>query len=284
MNKPALPFLELMTIRTCNLSCQGCTTFSDLKYSGYSTWKNTKQFLELWADRLDIQAIGFMGGEPLINPEIQDWITGVRKLLPNAQIRFVTNGLLLEKKWSVVQLLQDLGNTVLKISKHIDSPIIDQAIDRVFKTWDWEPVTEFGIDRWARPNQLRFQVATPITFFKTFQGTYENMMPHNNYPADAFDLCVQKKCPLLYKGKIYKCGTLALTPELLERFHWPNQELWQLYIDSGLAVDCEQSTLETFVNNFGKPHKMCAQCPSSKDLSSIINHRQTVTFKKLKYV
>jgi Radical SAM superfamily/4Fe-4S single cluster domain len=284
MNKPVLPFLELMTIRTCNLSCQGCTTFSDLKYSGYSTWKDTKQFLEQWADRLDIQAIGFMGGEPLINPEIQDWITGVRKLLPKAQIRFVTNGLLLEKKWSVAQLLQDLGNTVLKISNHIDSPVIDQAIDRVFETWDWEPVTEFGIDRWARPDQLRFQVTTPTKFFKTFRGTYETMMPHHNPPTDAFDLCVQKKCPLLYRGKIYKCGTLALTPELLERFNWPNQELWQPYLDSGLAVDCSQSTLESFVNNFGKPHKMCAQCPSSKDSSSIINHRQTVTFKKLNYV
>jgi len=284
MTKPVLPFLELMTIRTCNLSCQGCTTFSDLKYSGYTAWEETKQFLEMWDNRMDIQAVGFMGGEPLINPEIQDWILGVRKLLPNAQIRFVTNGLLLEKNWSVVELLQDIGNTVLKISNHTNGSDVQDVIKKIFTTWSWEPITEFGIDRWARSGQLRFQISTPTTFFKTFQGTYENMSPHNNLPADAFELCVQKKCPLMYNGKIYKCGTLGLTPELLERFNWPNQPLWEPYIDSGLTHDCSDDLLVSFIGNFGKPHMKCAQCPSQKDVDSIINHQQTVTFKKLKYV
>jgi sulfatase maturation enzyme AslB (radical SAM superfamily) len=284
MNKPILPFLELMTIRTCNLSCQGCTTFSDLKYSGYTTWEETSQFLGAWADRLDIQAIGFMGGEPLINPEIQDWILGIRKLLPNAQIRFVTNGLLLEKKWEIVELLQDIGNTVLKISNHTNSPEVQHVIERIFTTWNWKPVTEFGIKRWARPRRLRFQIATPVTFFKTFRGEYENMSPHNNLPSDAFELCVQKKCPLMYKGKIYKCGTLGLTPELLERFNWPNQPLWEPYIDTGLLPECSESSLLSFIGNFGKPHTKCSQCPGRKDTDSIINHQQTVTFKKLKYV
>lgn len=284
MTKLVLPFLELMVIRTCNLSCQGCTTFSDLKYSGYETWSATESALTTWSNRIDIQAVGFMGGEPLINPEIEKWILGVRKLLPQAQIRFVTNGLLLKKKWAVVELLQDIGNTVLKISDHIKNPATDSAIARVFDTWSWDPVFEHGINRWSRPNQLKFQIARPIEFYKTFRGNYEHMQPHNSHPGEAFDLCVQKKCPLLYKDRLHKCGTLALTPDLLDRFNWPNRQEWLPYIDSGLGVDCSDLELFQFVYNFGHPNRLCAQCPSKQDSNSILDHRQTVTFKKLKHV
>ena len=95
--KPNLPFLEVMMLRSCNLSCRGCTTFSDLKHQGdYSDWETNRQWLIDWSRRLNIEAIGLMGGEPLIHPRIRDWLLGMRETLPRAQIRFVTNGLLLD--------------------------------------------------------------------------------------------------------------------------------------------------------------------------------------------
>jgi organic radical activating enzyme len=284
LQKPSLPFLEIMVIRTCNISCEGCTTFSDLKYNGYVPWSQGQAWIQPWINRLDIQAVGLMGGEPLINPELEQWLRGLRSLLPSAQIRFVTNGLLLEKHWHIVELLQELGNTVLKISAHVDDEKIDCVVDRIFSTWTWQPVEEFGIKRWGRNNDLRFQIARPEIFIKTFQGEYHTMQPHNNVPSEAFDICVQKRCPLLYQGRIYKCGTAGLTPELLQRFEWPNKDLWSSYIDSGLSNDCADKNLQDFVNNFGKPHSMCAQCPSAKDFHSRIDHKTTVTFKKLDHV
>jgi hypothetical protein len=167
---------------------------------------------------------------------------------------------------------------VLKISRHVDDEKIDRVIDRIFSSWAWEPVEEFGIKRWGRQNGLRFQIAEPKTFIKTFQGEYHNMQPHTNIPSESFKLCVQQRCPLLYNGRIYKCGTLGLTSELLERFNWPNADLWQPYIDSGLSDSCDQKDLVKFINNFGKPHSMCAQCPSVKDTDSIFDHKTTVTF------
>lgn len=283
-NLPVLPFLEIMVIRTCNLSCKGCTTFSDLKYSGYYTWDQGRSWVEPWTQRIKLSAVGVMGGEPLINPQIVDWLTGLRQLLPQAQIRFVTNGLLLERNWHVVELLQDLGNTVLKISRHVDDPRIDSVIDRVFSTWQWKPVEEFGISRWIREGDLRFQIARPESFLKTFQGTYNDMRPHDNNPAEAFKFCVQQRCPLLYNSRIYKCGTVGLTPELLERHNNPNSELWQPYLDAGLSPDCTDQEIASFINNFGKPHRLCRQCPTEKDHSSWVDHRTTVTFKKIKNV
>ena len=277
--KLSLEFLEIMLIRTCNLSCQGCTTFSDLTYNGYITWEQGRSWLEPWTKRIDIQAAGLMGGEPLINPQVKQWLVGIRELLPLAQIRFVTNGLLLERHWDVVELLNDLGNTVLKISHHIDDARIESAIDRVFSSYMWQPVNEYGIDRWRTDRENRFQIARPERFMRTFKNDYASMAPHDSNPADAFAVCVQKRCPLLYNGELYKCGTVGLTPELLDRYNWPNRALWEPYVNHGLSPDCANEALESFINNYGKPHAICRQCPTATDVDSWLDHRSTVVLK-----
>jgi hypothetical protein len=108
------------------------------------------------------------------------------------------------------------------------------------------------------------------------------MKPHDNEPDRAFRLCVQKKCPLLYNGKIWKCGTLALTPDMLERMGQPNLDLWKPYIQPGLHPDCDSQELADFVQNFGQPHAACRQCPTADDVHSILDHATTVTFKSPK--
>ena len=274
-----LEFLEIMLIRICNLSCEGCTTFSDLKYQGYTTWAQGRAWLEPWINRVSIEAVGVMGGEPLINPQVREWLTGFRELMPNTQIRFVTNGLLLDRNWDVVDLLHSLGNSTLKISQHVINAEISAIIQRVQDSYDWQPVHEFGIDRWITTNQFRFQIAQPKTFLKTFRNEYDNMAPHDNAPHKAFDLCVQKRCPLLYNGRLYKCGTVGLTTELLDRYNRPNWEQWQPYLASGLEPSCSDLELEQFIRNFGQPHAVCRQCPSSQDLDSVVDHTKTVVFK-----
>jgi organic radical activating enzyme len=279
MTRRMLPFLEMMSTNVCNLSCAGCTTFSDLDHRGYMTWAQARQQIEPWLERLDIQAFGFMGGEPLINPDLRAWLVGIRELMPNTQIRFITNGLLLERHWWVVDLLDQLGNSVLKISKHVNDPRIDSAISQVFASRKWVAIKEFGIDRWHSPSGMRFQIASPTRFLKTFQGDYHDMRPHDNNIHDAFDVCVQQRCPLLHDSRLYKCGTAGLTPKIVQRHGMPNSALWQPYLTKGLDSDCSDRELDKFINNFGKPHAICRQCPSSKDHMSMLDHTKTVKFK-----
>lgn len=274
-----LEFLEIMAINACNLSCKGCTTFSDLRHQGYQSWSQAQQWLKPWINRVNIQGIGFMGGEPLMNPTILEWISGIRQLMPLTQIRFVTNGLLLKKHWAVVSALEQAGNAVLKITRHVHHPTVDSAIKQVFSYNKWYPVREYGIDRWISPSGMRFQISEPTQFFKTFRGDYANMMPHNNDPVEAFDLCVQKRCPLLHQGNLFKCGTLALTPSILKRHGNPNNSQWINYITNGVAPDCSDTELMQFIANFGKPHSLCRQCPSKHDVDSIVDHKTTVRFK-----
>jgi len=277
--KPILPFVESMLIYPCNLKCDACSTFSDIKTQGYVGVEQGIAWLQPWSERMEIQAWGAMGGEPLMNPQMYDWIVAVRELLPNAQIRFVTNGLLLEKHWRIVELLTDIGNCILKITVHLEHSKIKSAIKRIQDTYDWKPVHEFGIDRWSLDNDCKFQINYPKWFTQTFRNTYNDMAPYDSNPADAFDNCHQQTCSMLLEDKLYKCSQTALIPGIWNKHGKPNSEQWQPYLNKGLAPNTSEQDIINFSNNFGKPNQVCRQCPTANDTEAIVNHRETVLVK-----
>lgn len=282
MNKRILPFVEIMITQTCNLSCAGCTNYSDLLHKGYLTWNEGKEQIEPWLARVDFPDFSILGGEPLMNPKIRDWIIGLRELMPESQIRLTTNALLLDRNFDIVDLLADIGNCVFKIAVHEQNEKIEQVINRVYDHFDWEPIFEYGIHRHQTKNNMKFYVRRPDYFYKSFQGPYNNMRPHSSNPADAFNVCCQQTCPLIYNGKIYKCSTSALLKDTLARFNNPNIEQWQPYLLDGLDLTCSDSELDKFLNNFGKPHSMCQMCPTKQDSKSILLHLDHVSRKKIK--
>lgn len=282
MTKPVLTFVETMITQACNLSCHGCTNYSDLIHNGYVKWADGRQQIQQWLERVEIPDFGILGGEPLVNPEVEKWIVGLRELMPNTQIRFTTNGINLHKKFHIIKLLHDIGNCVIKIGVHVDCPQLEETIRRINDSYEWQPVVEYGIPRYVTGDRVRFYVRRPTVFWKTYQGTYETMMPHDSDPAEAFKQCCQQTCPLLYNGRIYKCSTAGLLEDTLARFNNPNFEQWQPYIDKGISPNCTEEELAEFLNNFGKPNKICRQCPTADDVQSQIDHLQYVEFKKKK--
>ena len=272
-----LPFVETMITQVCNLSCLGCTNYSDIKHSGYVSWNEGKKQIESWLARLHINDFGIMGGEPLINPEVREWLIGVRELLPDSQIRFTTNGELLYKNFDILELAHDIGNVVFKVTVHRNNQVLEDTIEKIFDLYKWEPVDEYGIKRFKTTNNLRFQINRPTTFLKTYKNSYENMEPYDSNPTDAFKICVQQQCPLLYNGRIYKCSTSGLLESTLEKFNWPNKDKWAPYLDSGIGPHDSNSTITEFISNFGKPEKLCRQCPSKGN--SVLDHYKTVIIK-----
>jgi sulfatase maturation enzyme AslB (radical SAM superfamily) len=279
MTRPTLPFLETMITQVCNLSCDGCTNYSDLKHQGYVPWAQGRKWLSDWLERINISDFGIMGGEPLINPECEAWLRGVRELMPDTQIRFTTNGLLLQRHWHLVKLMSELGNVSFKITVHLQDAETEQMIQEIFDSFDWQPVNEHGIDRWISKNNFRFHVKRPEHFVKTYRNNYENMAPWDCNPKAAFDNCVQQTCPLLYEGKIYKCSTAGLLRPTLVRHGWPNKRQWMEFVPQGLEAGCTDQELQNFIDNFGRPHAICGQCPDSNMYDSVLEHRVTVVRK-----
>lgn len=281
MQRPILPFLETMITYACNLSCAGCTNYSDYNMKGSVKWEQGKSWLQSWLERIDIPDFGIMGGEPTLNPECEQWIYGVRELLPNSQIRFTTNAVNFLNNPDVLNWCVDIGNTVFKFSIHQDLPYAQDSIDYVFKKYSWKPVTEYGINRWVGPNGIRFQINAPTHFYKTYKGRFGNISPHSSNPREAFNMCVQQTCPLLYEGKIYKCSSIALLDRVLQDWDQQITEDWKPYTTyQGISTRSADSEIKTFINNFGKPHKICTMCPTKKDTASIIDHKANVIQKK----
>lgn len=278
--KPVLPFLETMAAQACNLSCLGCTNYSDLPHKSYVPWQQMQDDLIAWLQVIDIPDFGIMGGEPLLNPEISEWISGVRALMPDSQIRFTTNGLLLHKHLDLLDLIFETGNIVFKITQHQNTAQLKKTIEYIFQKYSWQPVYEYGINRWISDNGVRFQLNTPERFIKTYRNNYDDMLPYESDPVKSFEICVQKTCPLLYQGRIYKCSTQALLKDTLIKVGSPNSDQWAPYLIAGLSSHSPVSDIRRFIDNFGKPHSMCRMCPDST--TEFIPHQENV--KRRKYV
>ena len=79
----------------CNLNCAGCNHFSPLAKERYASLelfeRNIKQLVKL----IDVPILNLMGGEPLLHPQIVDFIKIARKYISN-KIYIWTNGILLK--------------------------------------------------------------------------------------------------------------------------------------------------------------------------------------------
>lgn len=66
------------------------------------------------------------------------------------------------------------------------------------------------------------------------------------------------------------------------RFSYPNQRLWDPYLDNNkngsIGLDSTDVDISNFINNIGEPHPTCRQCPNKENLQ-VIDHLKTVEFR-----
>ena len=92
-----IDYLEHHIVDHCNLNCAGCSHFSPLASEWYESLEDfRKDFTEL-ANKTNTQVktIRIMGGEPLLHPQVTDFLITARQLFPTSEIQLVTNGILL---------------------------------------------------------------------------------------------------------------------------------------------------------------------------------------------
>jgi len=176
--------------------------------------------------------------------------------------------------------MEEIGNCVFKIAVHVIDKELEDLITEIKQAYDWQPIEEFGVSRLTTGDRFRFQIKRPEIYWKTHRNHYEDMAPHHSRPHEAFAICCQQTCPLLHKGRIYKCSSNGLLDETLARVDYPNMDQWEQYLDQGLSPDCSDEDLAMFIGNFGKPHRVCGMCPSPQHLQSRLIHIENVSVKK----
>lgn len=234
---------------------------------GYVRWADIKPNLDAWYSRVQFDCFGFMGGEPLLNPELDLWIREFRKNYPDTTIMIISNATLFMQNQWLLDTMNDVGMIYLKFSIHQpNAEYVNQSIDTVLKKFNWIWLEEE--QRWFYPDKiLDFELEDQLTHFtKFYQGEYGSMKPYNSNPIDAHKLCTQITCPLFYEGRLYKCSSVALLKKVLGDHGQLDDPDWQKYLEyKGIGVDCSDEELHEWVNNFAKPAKICSMCPTIAD-------------------
>lgn len=94
-SKLSLHYLEFHLTEHCNMNCKGCGHFSCIAEPEFADiiqhFKDMKRLSEL----VDFRCIRLLGGEPLLHPDVVEFMRTTRAFFPKSYISIVTNGILL---------------------------------------------------------------------------------------------------------------------------------------------------------------------------------------------
>lgn len=112
-------FLEFYITNVCNFNCDNCNRLNNYYFSGHESWDDYKDHYRAWSEKLDVENILILGGEPLLHPELLSWINGIRSLWPQSNISILSNGSRIGY-WQQRGLFDVLSrtNTKLEITLH----------------------------------------------------------------------------------------------------------------------------------------------------------------------
>ena len=96
-SKPILNYVETHVVDHCNLNCKGCSHYCPITPKNFINIKDYEKNLKVLSNKFQIKRFRIMGGEPLLHPEINQFIEITRKYLKDTNISLVTNMTLLDK-------------------------------------------------------------------------------------------------------------------------------------------------------------------------------------------
>jgi len=241
--------IEIHAAHACNFTCESCSHFSNNAHKGLVTPEYADEQMSLWSNRLNPIRFSVLGGEPLLNPRIEDFLRVARKHWKNS-IELVTNGFLLPNFPNLGTIISEL-NINLIVSRHSNSPEFNITWDKVIAYLNSNTI----------PHAIRDSFEN---WTRRYQGYGPDVLPYeNNRPEDSWNICPCKHCLQILDGKLYKCSTIAYLQ--LQKKRWPNiSPKWDRYLAyKPLEHTATDQELEQFVSQ--KNESICNMCPAEPD-------------------
>lgn len=104
-----MEYLEHHIVDHCNLNCAGCSHFSPLAHKWFEDFNLFKaDFEQLYnISKGNVQVIRLMGGEPLLHPQFDEFVSFTCELFTRSQVQIVTNGILIDKEFDKLKNLSN---------------------------------------------------------------------------------------------------------------------------------------------------------------------------------
>ncbi len=200
---PELMQLEFHLADHCNLNCKGCTHFSNLVpspvFANFIPFQNDiRRLASLFSH---IHTFYLLGGEPLLNPDVKDYVNVIRDSFPYSQIILVTNGiLLLSMKPELISFLRT-NRVHLSIS--------------AYDCLDTEKIAAF-----IRQHGLLADLRVEKGCFSKFLNP-----KGDSNPLEIFEQCSRKNCTFLGQGRVAACCMPFVIQYFNQYFHESIPEL-----------------------------------------------------------
>lgn len=294
--------VEFYITNVCNLNCTNCNRFNNFDFRGYQKWSDYQGTYEKWAKYVRLQRVTLLGGEPLLNPTILDWIDGINRLW-NVPTQILTNGTRLN---SVKGLYEKLANPLNPAEPGIKNWVgvslhnrndIDRCFDEIKKFLHGDiryyhhtdpanvnnAMTYGASHAFVDSNDVRIPVWEYDSFYRAAVHLNDSgrFTVYNSDPELAHKGCgfAMFKCYHFVHGALYKCGPVALFPEFDNQHRLDISEQDRQLINSykPLRADEFPERGQSFLDEIDQVIPQCKFCPEFMP-----NEENSVIFATLK--
>jgi len=267
-----LNFVEFHLTDVCNLTCTGCSRFSNMGLTGFDDWKKHRAGYENLSKNVNILGeINVLGGEPLMHPMIKEILDDIRSFFPKHQIVLRTNGLLLHKIKDIFKYI-DRNKITLDVNMHNQAwrlPIYEKLCEltgeKIKLKWQREHTGWQQAEFYH--NDLLHTITLSSHFYQNALGQPgKHTRPYDSDPGKAWKNC-ESRCPTINNGKLFKCPVSNALPVVIrQKNNIEYTEKQKELIDSFPYILCDE------VQNTSDKHfekliydkiDQCSLCPEN---------------------
>jgi organic radical activating enzyme len=284
-----LNYCEFYITNVCNLACDGCNRFNNYKFKGFQRWSDHADQYAEWAKHIRITNVGILGGEPLLNVDFMAWLDGLCKLWPLSKIKIVTNGFYLNRVQGLYDYVKNNRKVQLWVGVHNQDHVepIKQILEEFltgpisYKQNRDDPYREF--DTVTDANGVTIKLEYNWWFHQgAIKHTTTGTTLHQSDVETAHSNCHMKYCHHFIKGKLYKCGVVALLPEFDQQHTLELNADDRTLINSyqPLTLDSTTDSKKEFVRNLKNSIPQCRFCPQSYHGQKISAQEKRMVFQR----
>lgn len=292
-------YLDIVTIRSCQLKCEGCCTFSDHKeINGLEEAEDHEEQIAFWSKYITPKRTNIFGGEPLMHPRFINWFRLIRKYWPNLPIWVNTNGYYIDKLFPHINELfieQEMSLLCMAITKHtLDEPygsLVDKNLKTLLSTikesreekhqteFVWERAIEYESEH--KKFYRLIKTSDPETgyglisyceqyqdnFVPHYKGHATSLQPWHSYGDNMgmyqnHEVCHIKNYVQFYQGSLYKCPPRAVLNQTLDTFNLQDDENWADYYHNyeELKPTANVHEIQNWLEKQKMPEKTCNMC------------------------
>ena len=230
------PRLEIHIVNHCNLNCCACAHFSNICSDYYMDLVQFQNDLSEITKKINYKLINILGGEPLLHPQLSDFLYSARKICSEQTITISTNGILLPalstENWEALRK----NRIAIRLSAYpATRDKLKNYIDMIHKN---------GVDIDGIWDGRKFHI--------------RKKEKYNDDKNFVWETCDAKICHQLYKGKIYTCSFDAYGQFYNQFF---NTDFY--FVD---GIDIYKNDTEHILNYLLNPVRNCSTCDKKGEI------------------